>query len=202
MIKITSVYTFNINISFHPDQFCVVNSIKDEVFQMAQDILEYHNKLCELLGCNILVLHVGGVYGNKDTAIQRFIDNFKKLRLNIQNKIVLENDDKSFTVPEVLYICEELNRPMILDLHHYKINNNDEDIKDYINRIKNTWDNRTSIPIIHLSSGKDNDLDRKHADYISQKDFEWALNVTKGDFNIMLECKKKEQAILKLREEN
>lgn len=190
----------NINISFHPDQFCVINSPKEAVFDIAKDILEYHNKLSELLGCNILVLHIGGVYGDKNAAIQRFIDNFKKLRLDIQCKIVLENDDKSFGVPEVLYICERLNIPMVLDLHHYRVNNNGENIEDYIDRIKNTWGN--IIPAIHLSSGKDNDLDRKHADYISQEDYKWALNATKGNLNIMLECKKKEQAIFKLREGN
>ena len=63
----------NIDISFHPDQFCVINSPKEDVFNMAKDILEYHNRLSELLGCNILVLHVGGVYGDKNAAIQRFI---------------------------------------------------------------------------------------------------------------------------------
>ena len=192
----------NIDISFHPDQFCVINSPKEDVFNMAKDILEYHNRLSELLGCNILVLHVGGVYGDKNAAIQRFIYNFKRLPKDIQDKIVLENDDKSFTVPEVLYICEQFHIPMVLDLHHYRVNNNDEDIEDYIDRIKNTWDNKTSIPAIHLSSGRDDNLDRKHADYITQEDYKWALNVIKGNFNMMLECKKKEQAILKLREEN
>ena len=186
----------NINISFHPDQFCVINSPKDEVFKMAQDILEYHNRLCKLLGCNVLVLHIGGVYGNIDAAIQRFIDNFKRLPKDIQSKIVLENDDKSFTISQVLYICRKLNRPMVLDLHHYRVNNNNENLEDYIDRIKNTWSGK--IPAIHLSSGRDNDLDRKHADYISQEDFQWALDITKGNFNIMLECKKKEQAIFKL----
>lgn len=186
----------NIQVSFHPDQFCVINSPKENVFQMAQDIINYHNKLANLLNCNILVLHVGGVYGNKQIAIQRFIDNFKKLPIDIQNKIIIENDDKSFTVEDVLYICKKLNIKMCIDFHHDKCNSSSKSIEYYISDIINTWKGNT--PKCHISSGRDMKYDKKHADYIDKQDFNNILNITKNRFDMVIEAKAKDLAVLKL----
>jgi UV DNA damage endonuclease len=184
----------NIRISFHPDQFCVINSPKEEVFQMAVGILEYHNKLSDMVGNNTLILHVGGVYGNKETAIRRFIDNFNRLPIDIQSKIVLENDDKSFNVNNVLTICKILNIRMCVDFHHDRCLPTNESIKWYIDDIIATW--KGQKPKCHLSTGKDNITDRSHADYVSNEDFERVVELTKGKFDIMFECKVKELSIL------
>jgi UV DNA damage endonuclease len=188
-----------IRISLHPDQFCVLNSDKSEVVKNSIRILEYLNRLSNLIGNQILIIHTGSTAGGKEKAIKRFLDNFKLLSPDIQSKLALENDDKSFNAKEVLHICEALGIPMVLDIHHYNCLNEGENLSDLRNRIIATWKGKR--PKMHLSSGKTAFTDRHHADYINQVDFETALSFAGNDFDIMLECKQKELALLRLREE-
>ncbi|MDF2521957.1 MAG: damage endonuclease UvdE [Clostridia bacterium] len=187
-----------IRISLHPDQFCVLNSNRPEVVQNSIKILEHLNKLSNLVGNKILIIHTGSTVGGKAKAIQRFIDNFKLLTPDIQDKLALENDDKSFGVREVLDICEAIGIPMILDIHHYNCQNEGESLFDLRERIIATWKGKR--PKMHLSSGKTAFTDPHHADFITQIDYKTALEFAKDDFDIMLECKQKELALLKLRE--
>lgn len=186
-----------IRISLHPDQFCVLNSDKSQVVQNSIKILMHLNRLSNLIGNKILIIHTGSTVGGKDKAIQRFIDNFKLLPEDIQNKLSLENDDKSFGVLDVLYICETLGIPMLFDIHHYNCLNACEDLYSLRQRIIDTWKGRR--PKMHLSSGKTSFTDRHHGDYINEEDYINALKFAGDDFDIMLECKQKELALLKIR---
>jgi UV DNA damage endonuclease len=189
-----------IRISFHPDQFCVLNSDKPNVVQNSIKLLEHLNRLSNMLGNNILIIHTGSTIGGKEKAIQRFIDSFNLLSKDIQSKIVLENDDKSFGVLEVIHICETLGIPMLLDIHHYNCYNAGENLLDLRQRIITSWKGRR--PKMHLSSGKTGFVDRHHADYINEADYINALKFAGDEFDIMLECKQKELALLKIREIN
>lgn len=189
-----------IRISLHPDQFCVLNSDKPHVVQNSIKLLEHLNRLSNMIGNKILIIHTGSTIDGKEKAILRFIDNFNLLSKDIQSKIVLENDDKSFGVSEVLYICETLGIPMILDIHHYNCSNAGESLFDLRERIVATWKGRR--PKMHLSSGKTGFIDRHHADYINEEDYIEALKFAGNEFDIMLECKQKELALLKIRETN
>lgn len=51
----------NVRLSFHPSQFCVLNSDKEHVVINSIKDLEYHNTLSNLIGNNTLILHVGGM---------------------------------------------------------------------------------------------------------------------------------------------
>lgn len=182
-----------IEISMHPDQFTILTNWKDDnIFNNSLSILEYHSKLSNLLGNKYLVIHVGGAYGNKEKAIETFINNFHRLSIDIKNKLIIENDDKTYTVKDVLSICNKINRPLILDFHHDRCNPSEWDIEDIIR----TWDN--NIPKCHISSGKDSDIDRRHADYININDFNKVLEITNEKFQIMVEAKQKELAVLDL----
>ncbi len=187
-----------IRISLHPDQFCVLNSNRPEVVQNSIKILDHLNKLSNLVGNKILIVHIGSTVGGKENALQRFLDNFRLLSSDIQNKLAIENDDKSFNVKEVLLICETLSIPMILDIHHYNCLNEGENLFELRDRIITTWKGKR--PKMHLSSGKTNFIDRHHADYINKVDYEAALKFAEDDFDIMLECKQKELALLRLRD--
>jgi UV DNA damage endonuclease len=189
-----------IRISLHPDQFCVLNSDKPHVVQNSIKLLEHLNRLSNMIGNKTLIIHTGSTIGGKEKATQRFIDNFNLLSKDIQSKLVLENDDKSFGVSEVLCICETLGIPMILDIHHYNCSNAGESLFDLRERIVATWKGRR--PKMHLSSGKTDFIDRHHADYINDEDYIEALKFAGNEFDIMLECKQKELALLKIRETN
>ena len=194
----TFVNENNIRTSLHPDQYTLLTNYKDDnVFQNSLNDLIYHNALCDLLGCETILLHVGGAYGNKPKAIETFMINFLRLPIEIQNRLHLENDDKSYNVEEVLFICETMDIPMVLDFHHDKCLPSSKDVDKYIDRIIKTWDNKR--PKCHISSGRSGTTDRNHSDYINVLDYNYVSDITQGKFDIMIEAKEKDLAILKLR---
>ncbi len=195
----------NFRISAHPDHFTILNPIKPEVLQASINDLDYHVRLYEAMGLDDykykLVLHVGGLYGNKCSSIERFKDNFVKLPDKIRKRIIIENDDKCFTAAEVLKLCQDLETPMVLDVHHHKCANNGEKLLDLLPDIYKTWDGEPFPPKVHFSSPKSEKEFRSHADYIDFADFMEFLNITKQvnrDIDIMLEAKMKDKALLEL----
>ena len=185
-----------IRISMHPDQFCILNSDKAEVVKRSIAILEHHNRLSNMVGNSILVIHVGSGTGGKSRAFERFINNFSMLDEDIKKKIVIENDDKLFNAEDVLSLCEHLGVPMVLDVHHHNCNHEKDNLPQLINRIKSTWKGKR--PKVHLSSGKTCPTDRHHADFIDFEDYRRAAGLVGDEFDIMMECKEKDLAVLKI----
>lgn len=192
-----------LRIDMHPDQFTVLNSTKKRVLDNTLEILKYHYNILEVLQIKdkFLIVHIGSNEFGKKASISRFINNFNKLPKYIQDTIVVENDDKIFNIVDTLELCEKINRPMVLDFHHYICNSGDIDIKNYYERIFSTWKNMN--PKIHFSSPKNKtkkDI-RTHHDYINPDDFISFIDSVKHlNFNldIMLEAKAKDEALFKL----
>lgn len=183
-----------IRISMHPDHFCVLNSDKEDVVRRSTAILEHHNRLSNMVGNKILVIHVGSGTGGKKKAMERFITNFNTLNDDIKNKIAVENDDKIFNAEDVLKLCEYLTIPMVLDIHHHNCNHEKDNLPELMDRIRATW--KGQRPKVHLSSGKSCPTDRHHADFIAFEDYKHAVQLVKDDFDIMMECKEKDLAVL------
>ena len=102
-----SIKQLKIRISFHPGQYTVLNSPKKEVVERAIADLNYHADLLALLGgnqSNKMVIHIGGIYGDKEAAIKRFIQITNQLSNKIRRHLVIENDERLFTIEDVLYI--------------------------------------------------------------------------------------------------
>ena len=197
----------NMRVDFHPDQFNVINSIKDKV---VEDTIRNLNHAVDLYDSmdyddGKLVIHTGSSVGGKEKSIIRFINNFRIMPERIKKRIILENDDKVFTAKDVLNICQEVKIPMVLDLHHHRCKNEGEKVKDLLEDVFNTWGNEELPPKVHFSSPKDGEYDRKHSDYIDCKDFIQFLDIAKysidRDFDVMIEAKKKDQALFKLVED-
>lgn len=190
----------NMRVDTHPDQFNVLNSANDEVVKNTKENLMRQLEWFEDLNYpeGKMVLHVGGATGGKEEGIKRFIDNFKKFPKDITSRLIIENDDKTYTAKEVLNLCTSLQIPMVLDVHHHNCNNNGEDIEDLLEGIFNTWNLETLPPKIHFSTPKDHEKDKKHADYINAEDFVKFVEIAKKvdrDFDVMLECKQKDEAL-------
>lgn len=194
------VKRYNIRLSMHPDQFTVLNSPNEKVVKNSIINIKYHYDILKRLSGNDMIIHTGGVYKDKESATKRFIEVFNSLENNLKSMIRLENDDKSFTVEDVLYISSKTNIPIVLDIHHHKCNNpNSLNIKDYIDSIVNTWENTNLIPKLHISSGRDNEFDRKHSNYIQIKDLNYLLNVINTyNFDMMVEAKEKDKSVLEI----
>ena len=191
----------NIRLSMHPDQFTVLNSNRSEVIKKAIINLEYHKFLLEKLGGTDLIIHTGGVYGNKVDAIKRFIKTYNNLNTDIRQYLRLENDDISYTLNDVISISKCCGIPIVLDIHHHNCNNNgNEKLKNLIYDVNKSWILSGIIPKCHISSGINSYKDRRHADYISPSDFFAFCDITSEiNVDLMVEAKSKELAVLKLK---
>jgi len=185
----------------HPGQYTLLNSNKEEVVDRSIQDLKYHQIIGNMMGVQDLITHVGGVYGNRNTALERWSKVYKSLPSDIRCLIRLENDDRLFTIKEVLGLSKITGVPAVFDYHHHRINPSIDAKEAMVQSIK-TWQD-IADPKIHLSSGRSKKLDSSHHDIILREDYEELLSIlpkTKGSkIYIMLEAKKKEQAIINLR---
>lgn len=194
----------SVRVSAHPDHYTLINSPKEEVIDSSIKGLEYHNDIFSSMGLSAsakLVIHVGGLYGNKAQSIDRFVKNFDLLPQYIKDRIILENDDKVYTAADVLGICQKLDIPMVLDVHHDLCNGGSTGLRELIEDIFNTWNGQALVPKVHISSPKSEKNFRSHADYIDHEfflDFLKAAKRAGRDFDVMIEAKNKDIALFRL----
>ncbi|MGL5367590.1 MAG: hypothetical protein ACRDAG_04730, partial [Cetobacterium somerae] len=127
--------------------------------------------------------------GKKD-GVEKFIQTYKELDSYTKSILVLENCHY-YKANEVLELCEKIERPMVLDVHHARVT---KDENYDVEKIKNSWKNKK--PLAHISSGKDSIDDKSHSDYISEEDIKKYIWLFK-DFDVEIEAKKKEKALKK-----
>lgn len=196
-----------IRVSTHPDHFTLLNSPRQEVHDSSRRDLDYHCSVFELMGLGLeykMVLHVGGLYKNREESVKRFYEGFSGLDDRIKKRIILENDDKIYNAAEVLSICQNLKIPMVLDVHHDMCNPSKYKIKDLFPDILKTWEGQDYQPKVHLSSPKSDKDIRSHNDFINSSELMDFINQVRGrssDFDIMLEAKMKDEALFKLMED-
>lgn len=192
----------NMRVDFHPSEYCIINSTRKEVVEASLEILKYHYRLLTYLKINnpLLVLHIGSKEFGKEKSITRFVHNFYKLPKEIQEVVAIENDDKSYTIEDCLFLSKLIHRPVIFDYHHHYCNPSPTSIEDILPRVVDTW---TTTPKMHFSSPKSKLKKemRSHHDYINSNEFIKFLGYLKKlekDIDIMIEAKKKDEAMFRL----
>lgn len=192
------IQKYQLRVDFHPSEYCVLNSVKEDIVNNSIEILKYHYQLLENLKIKdkVLILHIGSNVFGKKNSLTRFIHNFKRLPKEIQDCIAIENDDKIFTVEDALYLSDILHIPVCLDYHHFLCNKSEMDLE----RIIKSWRIK---PKMHFSSPKSKLKKefRSHHDYIDSDQFIAFLESIKYldcDIDIMIEAKKKDEALFRL----
>lgn len=185
-----------IRTSFHPDQFIVLNSPRVDVVQRSTAELVYHAQVAQWVNADVINLHGGGAYGDKQKALKRLADTIGQLPAAVRRRLTLENDDRIFTPLDLLPVCHECEIALVYDAHHHRCLGDGVDIQTATQLALATW---TREPLFHLSSPLHawgtGDC-RPHHDYIDIEDFPcpWAdLDIT-----VDIEAKAKEKAILRL----
>lgn len=191
----------NIRISMHPGQYTVLNSPREEVVERAIEDLEYHNRFLDALDMDRtskIILHIGGVYGDKKSAIERFEKIYGSLSESIKSRLIIENDDKSYNVNEVLGIALRKNIPLVYDNLHNGINPFDPSKDDsyYIDRVSQTWKKEDGPQKIHYSQSADGGRSGSHSQTIDLEIFNEFLKDI-PDVDIMLEVKDKNLSAIK-----
>lgn len=193
----------NLRVDLHPSEFCVINSVKEDVVKQSINILKYHHSLMKYLKITnqVLVLHIGSSVFGKTNSLTRFCNVFKKLPNELKSVIAIENDDKIFNVDDCIEIYKRLNIPIVFDYHHHFCNPSKSTFDQFMPIVLKSWHNK--IPKIHFSSprGKAKNNIRSHADYINSKafiDFVNELKKYNTSVDIMIEAKKKDEALFRL----
>jgi len=191
-----------IRISLHPDQFTLINSIREEIFERSKAELQYHSEVLDLMNLDAsakVQIHVGGVYDDKLESIDRFVTRYSSLSKSVRRRLVIENDDKLYDVSDCLKIYEQTEIPVLFDVFHHRVNCKTHLDDNYLELVADTWaPDKDGILMVDYSSGKPGGLAIQHADHINADDFKSFLENTQPiDLDIMLEIKDKEKSALK-----
>lgn len=195
----TLAFNLDLRLSFHPDQFVVLSSPHSTVVKSSLRELEYQGELAAALGAELINLHIGGVYNDKRDALQRFGSLIGDLSPAVRSRLSVENDDRSYSVRDLLPLCSRYSLPLVYDLHHHRCNPDGLTIAEATDLAAATWQERGGEPYCHLSSPRDGWQSRDprpHADYIDLADFPEAWQGRK--MTVDIEAKAKELAVIKI----
>jgi UV DNA damage endonuclease len=203
-----------IRLSTHPGQYTVLNSTEERVQTAAVAELEVQAALLDAMELEpeaVVVLHVGGAAGGLDAACDRFLAGFEMLGEAARRRLVIENDDRSFGIGDVAALAERAGLRVIWDaLHHHCHDPHGMSDREALAAALVTWPDDVT-PKVHYSSPR-LDVDprtlrlpqlRAHADLVDPLAFEGFIREAAGerDFDVMLEAKAKDLALVRLRDQ-
>lgn len=188
-------------ISMHPDQFTLINTPRVGVLERSVSELEYHAQVLDALGLGTdakVQIHVGGLYGNREEAIRRFVSNYGKLPQAVQRRLVVENDDRLFPISDCLRIHGETGIPVLSDSFHHACLNRGEPLREALLSASATWNGSIDGPLMcDYSSQQKGARKGSHALHLDPNDFRGLLRASRGlDMDVMLEIKDKERSAL------
>ena len=195
------IKSYGVRISMHPDQFTLINSLDNRVFENSVRELAYHAQVLDLMELDTsakIQIHVGGVYKDKEKSMTRFAERFERLDEIVKRRLVIENDDNRYSLRDCLQISAKTRVPVLIDVFHHGVNSSGETIQEAFGLFTKTWKARDGLPMVDYSSQKVGHRMGKHVETINLEHFRRFLEETKPfDFDIMLEIKDKEMSALK-----
>ena len=190
-------------LTFHPGPFNVLVSPKESVVENTIKDLEVHGRIMDVMKLsqtpyNKINIHCNGVYGDKQSAMDRFIVNFQRLSNSVKNRLTIENDDKAsmYSVKDLMHIHKKIGIPITFDYHHHKFCTGDLTEQQALELASTTWP-KGITPAVHYSESAVGKKPQAHSDYIFEP-----INTYDKNVDIMVEAKQKDLTILKYRENN
>jgi UV DNA damage endonuclease len=194
---------YNMRLSFHPGQFDVLASPNPEVVSKTIYDLDQHARIMDLMDLpqdhnSAINIHIGGSYGDKNSALARFCENFQLLAPSTKARLVVENDDKAsqFGVIDLFNgVYKVVGCPITFDHFHHRFCTNDISAEQAAKLAASTWGD--IIPLQHFSSSKAlyedaSVINRSHADYVYDSIPDYGF-----DADVEIEAKAKDLALLR-----
>ena len=181
---------------FHPEQFVVLNSPRADVVEKSVLELEYQAEVAEWVEADVINIHGGGAYGDKQKALADFARNLDRLSSRVRSRLTVENDDKTYTPADLLPVCRSTRIPLVYDVHHHRCNPDELSIEEATKQALATWNRE---PMFHISSpieGWDGPKPERHHDFVDVNDFPKCWR--RKTLTIEVEAKAKEVAVAKL----
>ena len=212
----------DVRLSFHPDQFVVLASDRDEVVNKSIEEFEYHCDMARWMNYGQkfqdmkINVHISGRRGP-----QGIRDVYNRLSPEARNTLTLENEEYTHGLLDCLSLSDLV--PTVMDIHHHWIREGEYiEINDpRISRVIDSW--RDVRPTLHYSVSREDCLVehsrndrpahdaliaagyskqklRAHSDYYwNEAVNDWALTFI-DKFDMMCESKAKNLASFKLLE--
>ena len=194
-------------ITSHPGPFNVLTSPHPHVVDNCITDLSIHGEVFDIMGLsrtpyNKINIHIGGVYGDKVSAMERFCKNFERLPESVKSRLTVENDDKA-SMSSVVDLYEgvycKIGIPIVFDYHHHRFNTGGLSEEDALEVAISTWVD--VVPVVHYSESRsieqedDKIRPQAHSDYVYDY-----IDTYGNEVDIMVEAKAKELAVLKYKE--
>lgn len=206
-----------LRLSFHPSQFIFLSAKEERILEASKKDLAWQATFLDWMGLGreaVVVTHVGGAYDDKRQAMERWVRHYEGLSDSVRHRLVLENDDSRFSVEDIAWIHRQTGVPLVFDYQHHMCYNPAElPVRDAVETCVYSWPKGIQ-PKIHFSSPQTtakpgNEEGRllppdltNHADYLNPFEFVWFLDEVEDlSFDVMIEAKAKDLALLRLREE-
>ena len=211
-----------LRLSMHPGQYTVINGAEPGLRDRSLAELEADALLLDTMGCGpeaTVVVHVGGLYGDRESALDRWERAWELLSDAARRRVGLENDERLFGLDDVLELHRRTGVRVVYDWHHARIRPaRDLSGADALTAAMATWPDGVR-PKVHLSSprlsvatvrrpvpGTRRSRDHvvlpdlgPHAELVSPWDFLELIRAAPGSLDVMLEAKAKDLALLWLR---
>ncbi|GAA6733047.1 UV DNA damage repair endonuclease UvsE [Thermus oshimai] len=180
-------------LSFHPGQYVNLGSPDPRVVERSLAELRYSAQVLDLLQARdgVLVVHLGGVYGDREGTLRRFVENLKGER-EILGFLALENDERFWGIEEALRAAEALGVSVVVDTLHHALNPGRLSLEEALRLAFATWKGR---PKVHLSSQDPKKRPGAHAFQVEEEDWERLLQALPQPAHVMVEAKGKEQGL-------
>ncbi len=206
----------DVRLSLHPSQYVLLNALDPAITNKGIADVNAQAELLDAMEQGpeaVVVLHLGGAYGDKDATMGRFREGFERLSEAGRRRLVIENDETIYTVEDCLRVHERTGVPVVFDHQHHLLNPGALKLGDAARRALATWAAGVT-PKVHFSSPR---LDARtvkragrevqappllsqHADYVHPWEFShFVAQVGDAVYDVMLEAKMKDAALLKLR---
>ena len=195
--------THNLRLTSHPGPFNVLTSPHPHVVTNCVRDLTDHGDVFDMIGLsrtpyNKINIHIGGAYGDKESAMKRFCENFELLPESVKSRLTVENDDRAsmYSVKDLYEgVYKKIGIPIVFDYHHHQFCTGDLSEKEALEMALSTWP-KDIVPVVHYSeSRREEQLDESirvqaHSDYVYDYIDTYGNNV-----DIMIEAKAKELAV-------
>ncbi len=216
--------TQRLRLSFHPRSHVTLSTPDPAAARRSTADLKALARLLDSMGLGpeaVIVLHVGGAYDDKEAAAQRFVERFLHLPAFVCRRLALEHDDALYSLVDVYAIHRRTGIPLVFDYLHFR-NHNPEGmaLTEALRLALSTWPVGVT-PKVHFSSPRTEmrlvtqtdaasgqrhtvvrpPLTTQHADFANPFEFIAFLRAAQDlpDFDVLLELKAKDLALLRLR---
>ncbi|HHW85232.1 MAG TPA: UV DNA damage repair endonuclease UvsE [Chloroflexi bacterium] len=216
------IRAYGLRVTLHPAHYVQLNAPDSWLVRRAEEELGVAASLLEAMGLDrdaVIVVHVGGVHGNATAGRERFVARFVALPENVRRRLVLEHDDRRYSFEDALWIHRRTGIPVVLDALHLRcLNPAGRTLADALPVALATWppdcrpkihfsSPRTALRAVRTSQGTrlQPPLPNQHSDFLDPFAFIDLLHLAQQlhlrPFDVMLEAKAKDLALLRLREQ-